>query len=81
MVLLTVFSWLLDSVPCATFSAAQHKELEVRLKELEKAKEASATRADQLGQDILRLDEAVTAAEERRKGLRKQLAQVRPAAC
>jgi predicted nucleic acid-binding Zn-ribbon protein len=58
----------------------QHKELEVRLKELEKAKEAAATRADQLGQDILRLDEAVTAAEEKRKGLRKQLAQVRSAA-
>jgi chromosome segregation ATPase len=55
----------------------QHKELEARLKELEKAKEAASTRADQLGQDILRLDEAVTAAEEKRKGLRKQLTQVR----
>jgi hypothetical protein len=55
----------------------QHKELETRLRELERAKEAVNSRADQLGQELLRLDEAVVAAEERRKGLRKQLAQVR----
>ncbi|KAF6265896.1 RecF/RecN/SMC [Scenedesmus sp. NREL 46B-D3] len=46
----------------------RHKELEVRLKELERAKEAASTRADQLGQDILRLEAAVTAAEESARG-------------
>ncbi|WIA11815.1 hypothetical protein OEZ85_011905 [Tetradesmus obliquus] len=57
----------------------QHKELEGRLRELEKAKEAVNSRADALGQDILRLEEGVAAAEEGRKGLRKQLAQAKAA--
>jgi hypothetical protein len=64
-------------VYCHFIVALQHKELEARLKELERAKEAVNSRADGLGQDILHLEEALAAAEERRKGLRKQLAQVR----
>lgn len=54
----------------------QHKELEAQVKQLQEEKAAAALKAEEAGQDILRLEAELTAAEEQRKALRKQLAQV-----
>lgn len=53
----------------------QYKELEGELKTLQEQKNQQSLKAEQAGQDILRLESDVVTADERRKSLRNQLAQ------
>jgi predicted nucleic acid-binding Zn-ribbon protein len=55
----------------------QYKESEARLKQLKDQREALEQRADAAGQEMLQFESQLAAADEKRKGLRKQLAQVR----
>jgi hypothetical protein len=60
--------------------APQYKELEAELKSLKESRDTAQNEADQESQRIIKLEANVSAADEKRRSCRKQLAEVRGSA-